>query len=208
MKLSIYTGVRNGLTLDFPIVEMLTHHLPLADEMIVNEGYSGGWHLRANFWTGSEGPHHQEQLGPFRPFGLAPAIGGGCPAGLHRRLVYQARLRRVHPGVGVQQGSRATRPHVSHCPSCSFHPLLRKLPSGEHQALEKSRWPRFGFRIHRNVVDIEVVGDGANIRQIGHDFPPVSDEWIECHHFGAVRDPARLRQKWRNDTAMKRPRPT
>ena len=39
MKLSLYTFVRNGLRYDFHVVEMLKHHLPLVDELIVNEGY-------------------------------------------------------------------------------------------------------------------------------------------------------------------------
>ena len=40
MTLSIYTSIRNGIRFDFHIVDMLKHHLPLADEIIVNEGYS------------------------------------------------------------------------------------------------------------------------------------------------------------------------
>ena len=40
MKLSLYTGVRDGLFYDFHVEAMLRHHLPLADEIIVNEGYS------------------------------------------------------------------------------------------------------------------------------------------------------------------------
>src|SRR6266567_4591384 len=40
MRLSIYTFVKNGLYYDFHVVDMLRHHLPLADEIIVNEGFS------------------------------------------------------------------------------------------------------------------------------------------------------------------------
>src|ERR1700682_5667295 len=40
MKLSIYTFVKNGLFYDFHVAAMLRHHLPLADEIVVNEGYS------------------------------------------------------------------------------------------------------------------------------------------------------------------------
>ena len=40
MLLSVYTYVKNGLHYDFHVVEMLKHHLPLADEIVVNEGYS------------------------------------------------------------------------------------------------------------------------------------------------------------------------
>ena len=40
MRLSIYTFVKNGLFQDYHVVDMLRHHLPLADEIIVNEGHS------------------------------------------------------------------------------------------------------------------------------------------------------------------------
>src|SRR5215216_3686938 len=40
MRLSLYTFVRNGLRYDFHVVQMLKHHLGLADEIVVNEGYS------------------------------------------------------------------------------------------------------------------------------------------------------------------------
>ena len=40
MKISIYTYLRNGIALDYHAVQMLKHHLPLADEIVINEGYS------------------------------------------------------------------------------------------------------------------------------------------------------------------------
>src|SRR5258708_5309651 len=40
MKLSIYTFVKDGIYYDFHVEAMLRHHLSLADEIIVNEGYS------------------------------------------------------------------------------------------------------------------------------------------------------------------------
>ena len=40
MLLSIYTFVQNGIFYDYHVVDMLKHHLALADEIIVNEGYS------------------------------------------------------------------------------------------------------------------------------------------------------------------------
>src|SRR6187455_2795996 len=40
MKLSLYTAVRDCVRNDYPFEEMLRHHLPLADEIVVNEGYS------------------------------------------------------------------------------------------------------------------------------------------------------------------------
>ena len=40
MKLSLYTFVKDGLFFDYHVVDMLRHHLPLADEIVVCEGYS------------------------------------------------------------------------------------------------------------------------------------------------------------------------
>lgn len=38
--LSLYTYVRNALSLDFHLLPMLRHHLPLVDEVVILEGYS------------------------------------------------------------------------------------------------------------------------------------------------------------------------
>ena len=59
--------------------------------------------------------------------------------------------------------------------------------------------PLTGRRIHRNTPGIEVWGDGANVRIRGGDGSrdPVASETFDVHHFGSVRHPARLRQKWR-----------
>ncbi len=40
MLLSIYTCVKNGLFYDYHVLDMLKHHLPLADEIVVNDGFS------------------------------------------------------------------------------------------------------------------------------------------------------------------------
>src|SRR5947209_5141176 len=40
MLLSVYTYVKDGLFNDLHVLDMLKHHLPLADEIVVNEGYS------------------------------------------------------------------------------------------------------------------------------------------------------------------------
>lgn len=40
MKLSPYTFVKDGLFYDLHVLDMLKHHLPLAGEMVVNEGFS------------------------------------------------------------------------------------------------------------------------------------------------------------------------
>jgi hypothetical protein len=46
---------------------------------------------------------------------------------------------------------------------------------------------------------MHVWGDGSNVRHNGHKYDDVvASESFLCHHFGAVRHPARLRQKFRH----------
>jgi hypothetical protein len=206
MKISIYTGVRNGLSLDFPIAEMLTHHLPLADEIVVNEGYSEDGtfekirdidpkiRIIRHSWDRSDPSAWHRRFGEDA---RRACTGDWCIKLDCDEFIPEWEFGRVRELLAQ---TRATVLPVRFVHFYANYQVVNTRP-------EKSRWPRFGFRIHRNVADIEVVGDGANIRQVQHDFPAIGDEWIECHHFGAVRHPARLRQKWRNDTAMKRARP-
>src|SRR5262249_18604612 len=51
---------------------------------------------------------------------------------------------------------------------------------------------------HRNLPEIEVWGDGSNVRVHGGNVEGRKDnaEFV-CHHYGFVRNPARLREKWR-----------
>jgi hypothetical protein len=58
--------------------------------------------------------------------------------------------------------------------------------------------PPVGQRIHRNLEEIEVWGDGCHVRSrhTGYQHSP-TDPTFEGHHFGEVRKAARLREKWR-----------
>ena len=75
-------------------------------------------------------------------------------------------------------------------------------------AKERRITPTTGLPIHRNIPTVEVWGDGANVRiagaDAGHD--AVALEEFEVHHFGCVRDPARLRQKWRTQAKQHDPK--
>jgi len=207
MKISVYTGVRNGLSLDFPIVEMLTHHLPLADEIVVNEGYSeDGTYERIrdldpkiriirNSWDRADPSAWHRRFGEDA---RRACTGDWCIKLDCDEFIPEWDFERARQ---LLAGTSATVLPVRFIHFYANYQVVNTRP-------EKSRWPAYGFRIHRNIPNIEVVGDGANVRETGRDFPPITDEWLECHHFGAVRHPARLRQKWRNDAAMKRRRPT
>src|SRR5205823_6465519 len=68
-----------------------------------------------------------------------------------------------------------------------------------HRLPAKANWPERKTVIHRNLPEMYVWGDGSNVRLDGSVSPPGNtDTEFVCHHFGFVRNPARLREKWRN----------
>src|SRR5204863_6020314 len=68
-----------------------------------------------------------------------------------------------------------------------------------YQSKRRDIVPERGWRIHRNLPDVEPRGDGANVHIIGQPIVDVPDDEpaFEVHHLGNVRRPARLREKWR-----------
>ena len=76
-----------------------------------------------------------------------------------------------------------------------------------HHAPERIRWPAWKQVIHRNLPEVQVVGDGTNVRIGEQPWMEVPQDAVELHHFGFVRQPARLRQKWRNQTAINSTKP-
>ncbi len=196
VRLSIYTFVRNGLAYDFHVVAMLRHHLPLADEIIVNEGYStdGSFEAIADL---------DPKIQVFR-------TRWGRPEGLHWYTRFKNEARR--------------RCHGDWCllldcdefiPEWEFERLRQHLENTEHDLVaiklqnfygnykvyhtrpRKVGWPERLVRIHRNLPEFEAWGDGANVGAPGMDLErDCSSEEFACHHFGYVRHPARLRQKW------------
>lgn len=209
MKLSIYTFVKDGLFYDFHIVDMLKHHLPLADEIIVNEGFS------------TDGTYEAIK-------DLDPKIrvhrfewDRSDPSKWHMRFKNQARELCTGDWCILLDCDEFI-------PEWEFE-RLRNYLSATDKTIVPVRFthfygnyrvyiaelsqitPTLGMRIHRNRPDVEVWGDGANVRIRGQACGPeiVANEAFGCHHFGCVRKPARLRQKWRtqakqhNETAPK-----
>jgi glycosyltransferase involved in cell wall biosynthesis len=197
MKLSVYTGVRDGLFYDFHVEAMLRHHLSLADEIIVNEGYSSDGTFEAISRI-----HPKIQVHRFE-------WDRSDPNAWHRQFKNQA--RRLCTGDWC-----VLLDCDEFIPEWEFSRLRSFLQSTEQSIVPvrfvhfygnyrvfMARLPRIipetGLRIHRNVPQIEVWGDGANVRMCGHENAReiVSSEIFTVHHFGSVRRPARLRQKWR-----------
>jgi glycosyltransferase involved in cell wall biosynthesis len=196
MKLSIYTFVQNGLFYDFHVAAMLRHHLPLADEIVVNEGYSTDGTYEAISSIDPKIQVHRFQW------------DRSDPNGWHRAFKNQARK--------LCSGEWCVLLDCDEfIPEWEFDRLRRFLETTD-KAIVPVRFlhfygnykvylarlqqiiPETGLRIHRNLPEIEVWGDGANVRLTGADeHAVVAAEAFEVHHFGSVRHPARLRQKWR-----------
>jgi glycosyltransferase involved in cell wall biosynthesis len=198
MLLSIYTGVRNGLFYDYHVVDMLKHHLPLVDEIVVNDGFS------------TDGTY--ERISAIDPKIKVFQSEWGNPTDLSwlTRFKNDARLKcqskwcinldcdEFIPEWEFEQlRGRLERS------SAIIHPLRLVNFYGNykvyHKHPEKVPWPDIKHNIHRNLPEVEVYGDGSNVRLNGD--PMAGHEWeveFSCHHFGFVRNPARLRQKWRN----------
>lgn len=197
MKLSIYTFVKDGIFFDFHVAAMLRHHLPLADEIVVNEGYS------------EDGTYEAIS-------GIDPKIrifrshwDRSDPNGWHRAFKNDARVRCTGDWCILLDCDEFI-------PEWEFERLREFLASTDRTIADvrfthfygsyrvyMAKTPRIipdtGHRIHRNLPEIEVWGDGANVRIAGRetDESVVASESFDLHHFGCVRRPARLRQKWR-----------
>lgn len=198
MKISIYTCVKNGLYLDFHVVEMLRHHLPLADEIIVNEGHSSDDTYR--------------QISNIDPKIKVFRSDWGKPTSFDWFLRFKNASRQRCTGDWC-----IYLDCDEFIPDFEFDALKSFLGSTDevfvsldlinfyanyrvyHANPRKVGWPKRKLVIHRNLPDIEFWGDGSNVclkgAAPGGD-PPASG--FTCHHFGFVRNPARLRQKWRN----------
>jgi glycosyltransferase involved in cell wall biosynthesis len=197
MKISLYTFVRNGLRLDFHVVEMLRHHLKLADEIIVNEGYSTDGTYEA---ISAIDP----KIKVFRSdWGKAVSLDWYC------RFKNETRRRCTGDWCVYLDCDEFV-------PEWQFEPLRRHLATTTddlmaidvvnfygnykvfHADPESVRWASRKVAFHRNRPDIEFWGDASNVRIRDRPF-----EWPErpyafsCHHFGFVRRASRLREKWR-----------
>lgn len=198
MLLSIYTFVKNGLFYDYHVVEMLKHHLPLADEIVVNEGYS------------NDGTY--EQISRIDPKIKVFRSEWGNPKDFTWFVQFKDSARRLCKGEWcilldcdefipewefprIRAYLEQTKDLMAPVQLINFYGNYQVY----HCRPKKVGWPARKMIIHRNLPEIEVWGDGANVRLKGQELSwDVSAEQFLCHHFGFVRNPARLRQKWRN----------
>jgi len=197
MKLSIYTFVQNGLFYDFHVVAMLRHHLPLADEIVVVEGYSTDGTFEAISAIDPKIKIHRvrsEESNPdtwhrdFKNRARELCTGDWCVLLDCDEFIPEWDFDRLR--TTLERTDKLIAPvRFTHFYG-NYKVFLATLPR---------IIPQTGLRIHRNLPDVEVWGDGANVRIQGRDdlSSVVADETFDNHHFGSVRNPARLRQKWR-----------
>jgi glycosyltransferase involved in cell wall biosynthesis len=197
MKLSIYTFVKNGLFYDFHVAAMLRHHVPLADEIIVNEGNStdGTYEAIRDIdpkikvhrydWDRSDpDTWHRD----FKNEARKLCTGDWCILLDCDEFIPEWEFERLR--TFLEATDKLIAPvRFTHFYG-NYRVFLETLPT---------IIPLKGLRIHRNLPEIEVWGDGANVRLRGRedDRSTIADEAFDVHHCGSVRRPARLRQKWR-----------
>jgi glycosyltransferase involved in cell wall biosynthesis len=186
---------------------MLKHHLALADEIIVNEGYSDDGTYEAikdldpkiriirNSWEGvSPGP---AWWGTLSDQSRVQCTSDWCIKLDCDEFIPEWEFDRLRTLL------RTTDRRLLPLRFKNFYANYKVL----HVRPEKMRWPVWKHAIHRNLPDVHAVGDGSSVMIGDEPWDDVPADAIELHHFGAVRNPARLRQKWRNDGAMKAQRP-
>jgi len=195
MKLSIYTSIRNGIRFDFHIVDMLKHHLPLADEIIVNEGYSTdgtydaikGLHTKIkiyrNYWDTSDPKTWHSK---FKNDARKLCSGDWCLLLDSDEFVPEWEFAKIRSFI---TGTEETVASLSFINFYANYKLYHKQP-------EVLKWPAKKAVLHRNLPDIAVWGDGSDVGYT-HRKAPIGEPVATCHHFGFVRNAARLRQKWR-----------
>lgn len=197
MRLSIYTFVKNGLFYDFHVAAMLRHHLPLADEIVVNEGFSTDGTFEAIRDIDPKVKIHRsqwDQSNPdtwhrdFKNSARERCTGDWCILLDCDEFIPEWEFARLRSFLETADTSIVPVRFVHFYGNYKVY--LGTLP----QII-----PLTGLRIHRNIPDIEVWGDGANVRfrDREYDTASVAPDTFDVHHFGSVRNPARLRQKWR-----------
>jgi glycosyltransferase involved in cell wall biosynthesis len=197
VTISLYTAMRNCIENDYPFVEMLRHHLPLTDEIIVNEGYSTDGTYEAirdldpkikifrNNW---EKPKGEAWWIHFKDAARRQCSGDWC---IHLdcdefipEWEFDAIRSHLATTSDVLIPTRFTNFYGNYR---VYHPNPAKI-----------HWITGKMIIHRNLPDdIEFWGDGSNVKLKGEEFTwNTSKVSFSVHHFGGVRYAGRLRQAW------------
>ena len=164
MLLSIYTSVRNGLFYDYHVVDMIKHHLPLADEIIVNDGCS------------TDGTYEAvSRLDPVKVKVFRSDWGKPTDLGWITRFKNAARSKcrglwciNLDCDEFIPEWEFERLRARLERSSALIHPLRIINFYGNYKVFhlhpERVPWPDVKRNIHRNLPEIEVWGDGSNVR--------------------------------------------
>jgi glycosyltransferase involved in cell wall biosynthesis len=202
MRLSIYTFIRDGIFYDYHAIDMLKHHLPLADEIVVNEGYSSdGTYEKIStidpkikiFRTQWDGNKCFNWFVSFKDEARKRCTGDWCILLDCDEFIPEWEFEELR--AYLEETKELTVP-VELINFYGNYKVYNVHP-------QNVGWPHRKRIIHRNLPDMEVWGDGSNVRlkNTDEDTAPAAKEFT-CHHFGFVRKAARLRQKWRNTQSI------
>jgi glycosyltransferase involved in cell wall biosynthesis len=189
--------VKDGLFFDYHVVDMLRHHLPLADEIVVCEGYS------------NDGTYEAISR-------IDPKIR------IHRQRIDTANAKAWLRTAKDQARQRCTGDWCILLDCDEFIPewdfdRLRAFLAGTDALIVAAEYrhfygnykvyydnpdrpfpPRVKRIMHRNLPNIEIIGDGSDVILSGAaEGEGEAQTRFDVHHFGEVRHASRLRHKWR-----------
>lgn len=192
--IALYTAMRNCVRKDYPFVEMLRHHLPLVDEIVVNEGGS------------TDGTY--EQISRLDPKIKIFHTRWEQPKGENWWIHFKDAARRsvtadwcIHLDADEfipEWEFDDIREHLSNTDDVMIPVRFTNFYGNYrvyHPHPQKVRWITRKMIIHRNRPDIEFWGDGSNVRLRGERFRwETSQREFNVHHFGSVKHPGTLRR--------------
>jgi glycosyltransferase involved in cell wall biosynthesis len=198
MRLSLYTFVKNGIFFDFHVEAMLRHHLPLADEIIVNEGYStDDTYERITridpkikvFRSEWGAPDDFTWFTRFKNAARERCTGDWCLYLDCDEFIPEWEFDDMRRFI------ETTTLDTAPLEILNFYANYRVY----HAAPRNVNWAARKIALHRNIPAVHFWGDGSNVRVEGVEPAWELEGWkFSLHHFGYVRNPARLREKWRN----------
>lgn len=197
MRISLYTCVRNGLYFDYHVVEMVKHHLPLVDEIVIFDGNSTDGtrealeHIDPKVKVFSEDwgePDGEEWFANFKNVARQRCSGDWCILLDPDEFIPEWEFERIRQCI-----SKSVQP-IIRLDWIHFYGNYRVFNANPG----KKRWAEFKYQVHRNEPGMFVWGDGSNVKLNGESYDSsVAPERFICHHFGLVRWSSRLRQKLR-----------
>lgn len=196
MRLSVYTFVKDALYFDYHLLDMLRHHLPLADEIVVSEGYSKDRTYEAirdfdpkvvvvrNRIDDSE---PKSWLRRAKDSARQRCTGDWCLLLDCDEFIPEWEFERIRAFIETTDATIAAADYTHFYgnykvyyenPSRGFPPMTKRI-------------------LHRNLPEIEIYGDGSDVGLPNGIASIEATERFACHHFGEVRKASRLRHKWR-----------